>query len=103
MKLISKTLLGALFTGLTSLVPLAAEEANGFITVSFPNSNTLLIVDTNSQKILMYDVSENKGLSLKEVRAFDKALEAPSFFYSKGMSGTDEKTKLEKILKAVKR
>jgi len=98
-----RLVLGALFVGLMSLSPLSANEGNGIITVSYPASNTLLIIDTNSKKILMYDVNEGKGLSLKEVRGFDKALEAPSFFYSKGLNGKDEKIKLEQILKTTRK
>lgn len=102
MKRFPKILLGALLTGFVSMVPLSAAEANGFITVSYPSNNTLLIIDTNSKKILMYDVDEGRGITLKEVRDFSKALEAPSFHYSKGLNGKDERTKLAQILKSAK-
>jgi len=102
MKRLAKTLASAALGGLLWLTPLSSEEANGFITVSYPTSNTLLIVDTNSRKILMYSVSESKGISLKEVRSFAKALESPQFFTPKGLSGVEEVKSLEDINKATK-
>ena len=102
MKRFAKTLAGAALGGLLWLTPLSSEEANGFITVSYPASNTLLIVDTNSRKILMYSVSESKGISLREVRSFAKALEAPQFFTPKGLLGVEEVKTLESIIQTTK-
>ena len=81
------------------MAPLMADSANGIIAVSYPQTNTLVIVDTNSKKMLLYAVSEGKGLSLKEVRSFENVLEAPNFFAPRGLNGRDEKKELPKLMK----
>ena len=62
---------------------LFAEGSNGIIAIPYEGSNTLVIVDTNSKKMLVYGVSERTGLSLKEVRSFEEALTQKNIFTSK--------------------
>ena len=83
--------------GTVATMPLQAAEGNGMIALSYEGSNTLVIVDTNAKKILVYSVNASNGLSLKEVRSFEKALQAPNFFATKGLNGVTEKTELDKM------
>jgi predicted metal-dependent RNase len=79
--------------------PLQAEGSNGIIAIPYQNSDSLVIIDTNSKKILLYSVSGSKGLSLKEVRSFEMALQVPTnVFTSKGLSGKTEKKDLSKFI-----
>lgn len=68
-----------------------AEGNNGIMAIPYDQENLLLIVDTNSKKMLLYHVSSSKGLSLREVRSFEKAFELPSQLLGKGLSAKDEK------------
>lgn len=74
-----------------------SESSNGIIALNYTNPNVLVLVDTNTKKILVYSVSDKTGLALKEVRSFEGALAAPTFFTSKGLKGKDEKKELDKI------
>lgn len=55
----------------------------------------LILVDTESKKILVYETKSSKGLLLKEVRSFDKALESKDFSSKSGLSAADEKKHLK--------
>jgi hypothetical protein len=98
MKPIRQLFLGlALASGALLSQQIEAAESNGIIALSYEASNTLIIVDTNSKKILVYNTSDRNGLSLKEVRSFESALQLPSFFHSKGISVSDEKKEFAKL------
>jgi hypothetical protein len=75
-----------------------AEGNNGIIAIPYEGSNTLVIVDTNSKKMLVYSVSERNGLSLKEVRSFEEALQVKNIQTSKGISGASESKELAKYI-----
>ena len=87
----------AFISGAIATTPLYAAESNGIIALPYEASNTLVIVDTNAKKILVYSVNASNGLSLKEVRSFEKALQAPNFFAPKGLNGITEKSELDKM------
>ena len=98
MKLLRRICLGmTLASGVVASAPVHAADNNGIIALPYEQSNTLVIVDTNSKKILVYNVNAAQGLSLKEVRSFEKALQAPNFFATKGLNGVTEKAELEKM------
>lgn len=59
------------------------------------SDNRLIIIDTESKKIIVYDTKSSKGLLLKEVRSFDKALESKDFSSKSGLSISDEKKHLK--------
>jgi len=94
-----KKLFFALFIAITLSFSAQADESNGIIAMNYSNPNILVLVDTNAKKILVYSVSDKSGLTLKEVRSFETALAAPTFFTSKGLKGKDEKETLEKLKK----
>jgi len=94
-----KKLFFTLFTALVFNFGLSAEDGNGIIALSYSNPNVLVLVDTNSKKILVYSVSDKSGLSLKEVRTFNEALAAPSFFTAKGLTAKEETKAFEEIKK----
>ena len=99
MKILRSICLGmTLVSGFVVSGPLHAADNNGIIALPYEQSNTLVIVDTNAKKILVYSVNTAQGLSLKEVRSFEKALQAPKdFFTSKGLTTTTEKKELEAL------
>lgn len=92
-----KKLIFALLVAITFASTAQANDSNGIIALSYTDPNILVLVDTNTKKILVYSVSDKSGLSLKEVREFDAALAAPSFFTSKGLKAKDEKKELEQF------
>jgi hypothetical protein len=94
-----KKLIFALLIAITFAFTSHANESNGIIALNYTNPNILVLVDTNTKKILVYSVSDKSGLSLKEVREFDGALTAPSFFTSKGLKAKDEKKEFEQFKK----
>ena len=67
-----------------------AEGSNGIHTMKMTDSS-FVVIDTNSKKILVYTISKSKGLLLKEVRSFDKALNAKNFTSSSGLTSKEEK------------
>lgn len=89
----------ALLIALSFAFSAQANESNGIIALNYSDPNILVLVDTNTKKILVYSVSDKNGLSLKEVREFDGALAAPSFFTSKGLKAKDEKKEFEQFQK----
>ena len=71
---------------------LHAENNTGIYPI-MSGENKLIIVDTNTKKILVYDLKNSKGMLLKEVRSFEDALGSKSFT-SKGLTAKDEKKHL---------
>jgi hypothetical protein len=97
--MIKKCLLGLGLTMAALTGTVQANESNGIIAVPYTQENLMVIVDTNSKKMLLYHVSSSKGMTLKEVRSFEDVLEAPNFFTSKGLSGRTEKKELAGLKK----
>ncbi|MBF0244324.1 MAG: hypothetical protein HQL31_03510 [Planctomycetes bacterium] len=60
---------------------------------------TLVLIDSANQKMLLYDVKSTRGLILREVRPYDKALSVPRFYSSKGLVWNEEEKVLDKYLK----
>ena len=83
----------------SSLLGLWAGDSNGIIAIPYESDKVIVLVDTNSKKMLLYTVSPSKGFSLKEVRSFEDVLQAPNFISSRGISGKTEKKELSGILK----
>lgn len=85
----------ALILGLAcfAFVPAHAENSD---TKAFMENGMLIIVDSTNKKILYYEV-KTKGLYLKEIRSYAKALESPSFTSSKGLTIKDEAKALKKV------
>ena len=94
-----KKFLLTLFLAASCSFSLQAENANGIIALNYTNPNVLVLVDTNSKKILVYSIIDKSGLSLKEVRSFEDALTAPNFFTPKGLKAKDEAKEFGKFKK----
>ncbi len=77
-----------------SFSSLHAEGETGIFTLKMSDTK-MIIVDTNSKKMLVYIVG-SKGLLLKEVRSFSSALDAENFTSSKGLTSKEERTLFSK-------
>ena len=72
-----------------SFSSLHAEGGTGIYTINLSDTK-FIIVDTNSKKMLVYNVG-SKGLLLKEVRSFESALDSENFTSPKGLTTKEER------------
>ncbi len=63
------------------------------------DKDTLVVLDTQNKKLLLYKVSTTQGLSLVEVRSFEKILTVPSQHFTPALTAETEEKALQKAIK----
>ena len=63
------------------------------------DKDTLVVLDTQNKKLLLYKVSTTLGLSLVEVRSFEKMLTIPSQHFTPALTAESEEKAMQKASK----